>query len=242
MFAGPNGSGKSTLKAYLPADLLGSYLNPDEIEQGIRERGFLDFAEHGVVAIGPEVLRFFRDSDFLAKAGLTAAVHTLTFADGRLDFSRLEVNSYLASVSVDFLSQRLLAQKSSFTLETVMSHPGKVALLTQAQAAGYRNYLYFVATDDPAINISRVHNRVMLGGHAVPEDRIVQRYHRSIALLMEAIRQTNRAYIFDNSGDNADRSHTWLAEITDGRMLELKTERIPAWFRRAVLDQTAIKA
>jgi predicted ABC-type ATPase len=70
----------------------------------------------------------------------------------------------------------------------------------------------------------------------------VQRYHRSIALLMEAIRQTNRAYIFDNSGDNADRSHTWLAEITDGRMLELKTERIPAWFRRAVLDQTAIKA
>jgi|APGre2960657444_1045066.scaffolds.fasta_scaffold17452_3 predicted ABC-type ATPase len=242
MFAGPNGSGKSTLKAYLPADLLGSYLNPDEIEQGIRERGFLDFAEHGVVAIGPEVLRFFRDSDFLAKAGLTAAAHTLTFADGRLDFSRLEVNSYLASVSVDFLSQRLLAQKSSFTLETVMSHPGKVALLTQAQAAGYRNYLYFVATDDPAINISRVHNRVMLGGHAVPEDRIVQRYHRSIALLMEAIRQTNRAYIFDNSGDNADRSHTWLAEITDGRMLELKTERIPAWFRRAVLDQTAIKA
>ena len=242
MFAGPNGSGKSTLKAYLPADLLGSYLNPDEIEQGIRERGFLDFAEHGVVAIGPEVLRFFRDSDFLAKAGLTAAAHTLTFADGRLDFSRLEVNSYLASVSVDFLSQRLLAQKSSFTLETVMSHPGKVALLTQAQAAGYRNCLYFVATDDPAINISRVHNRVMLGGHAVPEDRIVQRYHRSIALLMEAIRQTNRAYIFDNSGDNADRSHTWLAEITDGRMLELKTERIPAWFRRAVLDQTAIKA
>jgi len=242
MFAGPNGSGKSTLKAYLPADLLGSYLNPDEIEQGIRERGFLDFAEHGVVAIGPEVLRFFRDSDFLAKAGLTAAAHTLTFADGRLDFSRLEVNSYLASVAVDFLSQRLLAQKSSFTLETVMSHPGKVALLTQAQAAGYRNYLYFVATDDPAINISRVHNRVMLGGHAVPEDRIVQRYHRSIALLMEAIRQTNRAYIFDNSGDNADRSHTWLAEITDGRMLELKTERIPAWFRRAVLDQTAIKA
>jgi hypothetical protein len=159
MFAGPNGSGKSTLKAYLPADLLGSYLNPDEIEQGIRERGFLDFADHGVVAIGPEVLRFFRDSDFLAKAGLTAAAHTLTFADGRLDFSRLEVNSYLASVSVDFLSQRLLAQKSSFTLETVMSHPGKVALLTQAQAAGYRNYLYFVATDDPAINISRVHNR-----------------------------------------------------------------------------------
>ena len=50
MFAGPNGSGKSTLKAYLPTDLLGSYLNPDEIEQGVRDRGFLDVAQHGVVA------------------------------------------------------------------------------------------------------------------------------------------------------------------------------------------------
>jgi predicted ABC-type ATPase len=61
-----------------------------------------------------------------------------------------------------------------------MSHPSKVALLARAQMAGYRTYLYFIATDDPAINISRVRNRVKLGGHAVPEDRIVQRYHRSL--------------------------------------------------------------
>lgn len=58
MFAGPNGSGKSTLKAYLPTDLLGVYLNPDEIELGIRNRGFLDVAQHGVVVTGAEVLQF----------------------------------------------------------------------------------------------------------------------------------------------------------------------------------------
>jgi len=57
MFAGPNGSGKSTLKAYLPSSLLGIYLNPDEIEQSIRNRGFLDFAEHGVTTDKPEVHR-----------------------------------------------------------------------------------------------------------------------------------------------------------------------------------------
>lgn len=39
MFAGPNGSGKSTLKSYLPGNLLGVYLNPDEIEQEVRTRG-----------------------------------------------------------------------------------------------------------------------------------------------------------------------------------------------------------
>ena len=54
---------------------------------------------------------------------------------------------------------------------------------------------------------------------------------------MGAIRHTNRAYIFDNSGDNADGRHTWLAEITEGKTLELKTDQIPAWFKRAVLDK-----
>ena len=39
MFAGPNGSGKSVLKSYLQAELLGIYLNPDEIEASIRRDG-----------------------------------------------------------------------------------------------------------------------------------------------------------------------------------------------------------
>lgn len=33
MFAGPNGSGKSTLKEVIRAEMLGIYINPDEIER-----------------------------------------------------------------------------------------------------------------------------------------------------------------------------------------------------------------
>lgn len=237
MFAGPNGSGKSTLKSYLPKELLGVYLNPDEIEQTIRTHGFLDFSNFGVTTTADDVLSFFNRSSFLTSAGMSAAARQLTFVNGRLDFSKVTMNSYLASVAVDFLRQKLLEQKVSFTFETVMSHPSKVELLAEAQRVGYRTYLYFVATVDPAINISRVRNRVRLGGHDVPEDRIVARYHRSLELLLEAIHQTNRAYVFDNSGDNKDRKHTWLAEITDGRVLELKSDQIPAWFKRSVLDK-----
>ncbi len=116
-----------------------------------------------------------------------------------------------------------------------MSHEGKVALLGRAQQAGYRTYLYYVATDALEINVSCVQNRVALGGHAVPEDKIVSRYHRSLDLLMDAIRLANRAYIFDNSTDS--QAHTWIAEITEGQDLELKIIQIPAWFRRAVLEK-----
>jgi predicted ABC-type ATPase len=239
MFAGPNGSGKTVLqtrlKSYLPAEVLGVCLNPDEIERSIRQQGFLDLAAFGVTTTSDEVLGFFQQSRLLASTGLGEAAQRLNYAGGRLDFGPVEVNSYFASVIGDFLRQRLLAKKISFTCETVMSHPSKVELLKQAQSAEYRTYLYFIATDDPKINISRVGNRVKLGGHPVPENRITSRYYRSLDLLMDAIQYSNRAYIFDNSGDN--QQHTWLAEITEGRTLELKSNQIPAWFKRAVLDK-----
>jgi predicted ABC-type ATPase len=120
-----------------------------------------------------------------------------------------------------------------------MSHPGKVALLEKAQQAGYRTYLYLVATDDPEINGSRVRNRVGLGGHPVPEDKIISRYHRSLALLLEAIKYTNRVYILDNSIDSSNPRLAWLAEVTDGQLLVLKIDRIPAWFQRAVIQKIA---
>jgi predicted ABC-type ATPase len=237
MFAGPNGSGKSILKTYLPKELLGIYLNPDDIELEIQRHGFLDFAAYGVTAMADEALSFFKGSSFLASAGFGLAAGRLGFANGRLDFSTVEVNSYFASVAVDFLRQKLLASKVSFTFETVMSHASKVKMLAQAQRAGYRTYLYFIATDDPEINISRVRNRVKLGGHSVPEDRITSRYHRSLDLLLCAIRHANRAYVFDNSREGLDVPGKWIAEITEGRELELKSNQIPAWFKRAVLDK-----
>ncbi len=228
LFAGHNGSGKSVLKAVMPPPLLGIYLNPDEIEASIRQNGFLDFVAFGVSSTSAELLSDFTGSELLRSAGLLDSARRLRFERQRLNFAGVEVNAYFASVAVDVLRQHLLERRASFTCETVMSHPGKVALLEKAQRLGYRTYLYFVATDDPNINVSRVSNRVGLGGHAVPEDKIISRYHRSLALLLEAIKHTSRAYIFDNSTDSADPQLAWIAEITDGRRLELKTDRIPA--------------
>jgi predicted ABC-type ATPase len=120
-------------------------------------------------------------------------------------------------------------------LESVISSPDKVQLLEQARQLGYRTYLNFIATDDPAINISRVQNRVKQGGHSVLEDKIVNRYHRSLELLLDAIRHANRATILDNSGYNQDGK--WPAAITDGHTMEIKADFVPAWFSTAVLEK-----
>lgn len=235
MFAGPNGSGKSTLKTVLPADLLGVYINTDDIERCIHQCGYLDFEAFGVQPDGSEVSSFFNQSPLIRNKGLAAGAERLSLVNGRIFFDEVHINGYYAAAIADFIRVKLLGQKVSFTFETVMSHPSKVEILKLAQALGYRTYLYYIATDDPEINVSRVRYRVSHGGHDVPEDKIRSRYSRSLDLLMMAIRNTNRAYIWDNSGHDTDSA--LLAEITEGRELELKTSQIPAWFKKAVWDK-----
>lgn len=109
----------------------------------------------------------------------------------------------------------------------------RLRMFAGPNGSGKSTFLYYIATEDPAINISRIRYRVQMGGHEVPEDKIVSRYYRSLDLLIDAIRFTNRAYIFDNSG----QEHIWLAEITDGHILEMKTNQMPAWFQTALLSK-----
>lgn len=235
MFAGPNGSGKSTLKTVLSAELLGIYLNPDEIEQKIRESGFFQPGDYGCPVSCDGLLDFFSKSNFLADVGRAELAGKLECQLGKLVFKNVTVDSYFASVASAFLRRELMKRGTSFTMETVMSHPDKIEILREANSLGYRTYLYFIATSDPMINISRVRNRVAGGGHAVAEDKIVSRYARSLDLLLPAIKTTNRAYIFDNSKEGTDKH--WLAEVTDGTDLVVKTQDVPAWFKHAVLDK-----
>lgn len=235
LFAGPNGSGKSTLKPLLSREQLGIYLNPDDIEAGIRREGGLDFSAFGIVTTTEEIRTFLATASILEKGGAQPAAWQPTLNGNRWAVRPDAVNSYLASAAVEFIRGKLLAARISFTLETVMSHESKVELLREARRLGYRTYLYFIATNDPMINVSRVAKRVKGGGHHVPPDRIISRYHRTLGLLLEAIACTNRAYIFDNSSEGV--GHTWLAEVTDGRELELKIMDVPPWFIRSVLDK-----
>ncbi|MFM1907582.1 MAG: hypothetical protein RLZZ591_1259 [Pseudomonadota bacterium] len=233
MFAGPNGSGKSTLKDVLDPNWLGVYVNADDIEADIRAHGFFSLQSLGVESTQAELLAFFADSDFLSKQGLRDQAQKIRLEDGRVIFGAVQVNSYFASVLVDFIRHDLLRRKVSFTFETVMSARAKVEFFCKAREQGFRTYLYYVATEDPDINISRVAHRVSMGKHDVPKDKIIERYDRSLDLLADAVACADRAYVFDNS----DSERVWIAEITDGTELELKTDLMPYWFKTALLDK-----
>ena len=54
IFAGPNGSGKSTIKEVISKELLGIYINPDEIEKHINNYGFIRIF-HKILSVAFEI-------------------------------------------------------------------------------------------------------------------------------------------------------------------------------------------
>lgn len=233
VIAGPNGSGKSTLKSLLRPEWLGPYINPDDIEASIRERGVFAFDTFGVSVPANEIRLRLLASTLLQIAGLSPEVSQLRVSENEIGFAEVSVNSYWASVIADIARNKLLENKRSLTFETVMSSPDKVAFMKLAQESGFRTYLYFIATQNPVINMARIRHRVQMGGHDVPTDKIVSRYHRSIELLGAAIKASHRSFLFDNSG----REAVLIAEITNGTDYKLMTDRRPQWFRELYEQQ-----
>ncbi len=85
-------------------------------------------------------------------------------------------------------------------VETVLS-TGKYRLLVErAKQLGFELWLVYVVLDTPERNIERVKLRVRKGGHAVPEDKIRERYKRSLEQLPWFLEQADRAWVYDNSG------------------------------------------
>jgi predicted ABC-type ATPase len=125
--------------------------------------------------------------------------------------------------------QDFIANRESFSFETVMSHPSKLAIMEQAKESGYYVNLVFVSTDDSQLNVDRVAQRVQHGGHDVPADKIVSRYDRSLELLPKAIEIADQATLIDNS----QMLPLQGARLQNGTTLQ-QVENSPAWINQSI--------
>jgi predicted ABC-type ATPase len=137
-----------------------------------------------------------------------------------------------AAVLADERREASLLARRDFAYETVFSTAERVAFIERAVAAGYFIRLYFVGTSNPAVNVRRVAARVAEGGHDVPSDKIVARYHRSMANLTQALPITDRAYVFDNSTDNAPPVR-WV-RTKSGALVKVTGGAMPEWIQDAI--------
>ena len=98
----------------------------------------------------------------------------------------------------------LLLKKANCGFETVGSHPSKLQFIRDAHSLGYFVTVVFVATENPSINIQRIKNRVGKGGHGVPDEKVISRYHKTLSLLHDYYTLADCMTVWDNSIDATD--------------------------------------
>jgi predicted ABC-type ATPase len=97
------------------------------------------------------------------------------------------------------LREECLEKGKSLIFETVLSANDKIDFIKKAKEKGYFVHLFFVGTDSPSINASRIAQRVMEGGHDVPITKIISRYSKSIINCSVCAKFVDRVYVYDNS-------------------------------------------
>ncbi|KQM44650.1 hypothetical protein [Chryseobacterium sp. Leaf201] len=230
IFAGPNGSGKSTLfDSFKVNHNSGIFINSDLVEKEILEKGFIDLKSFGLELTQNDLLLFFENPNtrsLLKKSEQSGFKIDIEIKENIIVDRSRDTHSYEAALITSFIREHLLKNSISFSFESVMSHISKLDEIEEAKKLGYKIYLYFICLDSPQVNISRVRNRVMKGGHDVNTQKIVSRYQSTLENLLPALRLADRAYLFDNSNEMA------LVAESDDQELKIKIdpEKFPNWF------------
>jgi predicted ABC-type ATPase len=159
-------------------------------------------------------------------ADLHEAVHLLQVADP-VERSRQ------ARRWADARRAQCLTEGRSFASETVFSHTSKLDLISAAQRAGFAVVLLVVCVDDPQQLLGRVGQRVQEGGHAVPPERILARYPRTVRHLSVAVRRADLALLYDTSVPPGEpfQPPRLVARLRDGNLV-WQAATLPAWAGR----------
>ena len=128
--------------------------------------------------------------------------------------------------------EKCLVERKSLIFETVLSAKDKIDYIERAKEAGFFVRLFFVCTKSPAINASRIAQRVMKGGHDVPITKVISRYQKSILNCKYIATKVDRTYLYDNSVDDAEQQ--LLIRLSDGIIVKRYVEQLPEWARQII--------
>jgi predicted ABC-type ATPase len=128
----------------------------------------------------------FVNADLIA-AGLSPFnPESLAIEAGRLMLERIET---LARSRVDF------------GFETTLAGRSYVPLISRLRSEGYRVILFFLWLSGPDLAMTRIRDRVRVGGHDVPAEVVRRRFKRGIDNLFRLYLPLLDSWlIFDNSG------------------------------------------
>jgi predicted ABC-type ATPase len=125
------------------------------------------------------------------------------------------------------LYETYLYEGKTFCFETVFSHESKLDLLKKAKELSYEIVLVYIHLLDPILNVARVNQRVVGGGHSVPEDKILSRIPRTVELVKQATVFADEIILYDNS--DSSNPFMQIAVLDKNKNVGIKVEKLPDW-------------
>ena len=98
-----------------------------------------------------------------------------------------------------------ISRRESFAVETTLSGKHYLRMMVDAPKRGFEVVLVYIGTENVEINLARITNRVLAGGHDVPQSDVRRRYKRSFENLPTALARADHTILFDNSTEEGYR-------------------------------------
>ena len=147
--------------------------------------GKTTFAEN-FLPVEAECLNFI-NADLIAKGISPFNPESVALESGKIFLKRMDT---------------IVSNKESFAFETTLSGLNYIERIKSWKKIGYEVILYFLKLPSEEMAVKRVQTRVAEGGHNVPENVIIRRFHRGWANFHKHYKHlVDDCVIFDNSGD-----------------------------------------
>ena len=159
----------------------------------------------------PEIFASFPilDPDAIARTIQSAVTASTAIAAGRQSLQA---------------AKQMIRSKESFAVETTLSGKNYLQMMLDARDCGFEIVLVYIGTETVDINLVRIANRVLTGGHDVPEADVRRRYTRSFRNVPLAISRADHAILFDNS---TEQGYQLAGVIDQGQSAWF--EPLPRW-------------
>jgi predicted ABC-type ATPase len=127
----------------------------------------------------------------------------------------------------------LAGHGKSFAFETTLATRSYAAWIAELRRKGYNFQLIFLWLRSPELAVQRVHERVLSGGHNVPEPVVIRRYARGLKNFREIYQPLADVWsIYDNS-DSAEPALV----ASGGRDRQIEIRQMDVWTTISVLQQ-----
>ncbi|WP_081982786.1 zeta toxin family protein [Cetobacterium sp. ZOR0034] len=126
------------------------------------------------------------------------------------------------------IREKAFNENKSLNQETTLTGNGILRAIDKAKELGYKINVFYVGVKSPEIAKERVKERVLNGGHGIPENTIEKRYYESLENLNKIKNKCNELIIYDNS-----KNFEKIIKIKETN-IQIIAENIPKWVKESL--------